>query len=60
MKITSTNPPPRDETNASDLSLSFVRPPPITSLSYILESTVFPREPDCLRELRLATASHPM
>ncbi|CAL5063797.1 unnamed protein product [Urochloa decumbens] len=27
---------------------------------YILESTVFPREPDCLRELRLATASHPM
>ncbi|KAK3130359.1 hypothetical protein QOZ80_6BG0492500 [Eleusine coracana subsp. coracana] len=27
---------------------------------YILESTVFPREPDCLRELRLATATHPM
>jgi caffeoyl-CoA O-methyltransferase len=27
---------------------------------YVLESTVFPREPDCLRELRLATANHPM
>lgn len=27
---------------------------------YILESTVFPREPDCLRELRIATATHPM
>ncbi|XP_066336881.1 caffeoyl-CoA O-methyltransferase-like isoform X1 [Miscanthus floridulus] len=27
---------------------------------YILESTVFPREPDCLRELRVATATHPM
>ncbi|XP_006660748.1 caffeoyl-CoA O-methyltransferase-like [Oryza brachyantha] len=27
---------------------------------YVLESTVFPREPDCLRELRLATAKHPM
>ncbi|VAI18778.1 unnamed protein product [Triticum turgidum subsp. durum] len=27
---------------------------------YILESTVFPREPDCLRELRVATAAHPM
>uniref|UniRef100_A0A0E0M2K9 Caffeoyl-CoA O-methyltransferase n=1 Tax=Oryza punctata TaxID=4537 RepID=A0A0E0M2K9_ORYPU len=27
---------------------------------YVLESTVFPREPDCLRELRLATANDPM
>ncbi|XP_066399639.1 tricin synthase 1-like isoform X2 [Miscanthus floridulus] len=27
---------------------------------YILESTVFPREPDCLRELRVATATHHM
>ncbi|GJN33654.1 hypothetical protein PR202_gb22275 [Eleusine coracana subsp. coracana] len=27
---------------------------------YILKSTVFPPEPDCLRELRLATATHPM
>ncbi|XP_052168182.1 tricin synthase 1-like isoform X3 [Oryza glaberrima] len=27
---------------------------------YVLESTVFPREPDCLHELRLATANHPM
>ncbi|KAL6844801.1 hypothetical protein ACP4OV_025460 [Aristida adscensionis] len=28
---------------------------------YVLETTVFPREPDCLRELRLATdAGHPM
>ncbi|KAL6655369.1 hypothetical protein ACP70R_006195 [Stipagrostis hirtigluma subsp. patula] len=31
-----------------------------TLYQYILESTVFPREPDCLRELRLATAGHPM
>lgn len=27
---------------------------------YILESTVFPLEPDCLRELRVATTTHPM
>lgn len=37
-----------------------ISPTPSLRRQYILESTVFPREPDCLRELRVATASHPM
>ncbi|CAN6204809.1 unnamed protein product [Urochloa humidicola] len=39
-------------------SKSLLRSEPL--YQYILESTVFPREPDCLRELRLATDSEPM